>query len=207
MKDGGTRIKICGLTTEQDIENVNKYRPDLAGFVLFFPKSKRNLPLAQAKSLKDRLNPEIKSVAVVVSPNVEQARQIMEAGFDYIQIHGNMAENVYDLLELPVLRAFNVKDMDAFEEMKQRKKIAGYVFDASEPGSGKTFDWALLDRLERDDKLFLLAGGINENNVQEAMERVRPDGIDVSSSVERENAPGKDPEKMKKMIRMVHDEQ
>ncbi|MDO5147494.1 MAG: phosphoribosylanthranilate isomerase [Eubacteriales bacterium] len=203
MRRRKTLIKICGLTTEQDIENVNRYQPDLVGFILFFPKSKRYLPLDVARKLKDHLCSGIKSVAVVVSPDVEQVRQIMKAGFDYIQIHGSLREDVYDFLEIPVFRAFNVKDIDTFEEIKQKEKIAGYIFDASEPGSGKTFDWALLDSLERDDKLFFLAGGINETNVKEAMERVQPDGIDVSSAVEREDTPGKDPEKIKKIIRMV----
>lgn len=199
-------IKICGMTTEEDIAYANEYRPDLVGFVLFFPKSKRNQTIQEATRLRTRLAKEIKSVAVVVSPTVEQAKQIEENGFDYIQIHGKMGQEVYDSLCLPILRAFNVSDMKAFDRLRGLDKIAGYVFDSKNPGSGKTFDWLLLDQIERDGKLLLLAGGIDENNVREAIRQVNPDGIDVSSAVERVNGPGKDPEKMKNIIRMVHDE-
>lgn len=215
-----TLIKICGLTTEQDVVYANTFLPDFAGFVLFCPKSRRNLDLPAAAALRRKLSPRIKSVAVVVSPSVQQVREIESQGFDYIQIHGSLPEEVYEAIHLPVLRAVQADDIETFAAkegagafagtfaaMRDLSRIAGYVFDAREPGSGKCFDWSLLDGLERDGKLLFLAGGIHEGNVQEAIRRVRPDGIDVSSAVEvagQQMFRGKDPEKMKKIIRMVH---
>ena len=71
-----TLIKICGLTTEQDVVYANTFLPDFAGFVLFCPKSRRNLDLPAAAALRRKLSPRIKSVAVVVSPSVQQVREI-----------------------------------------------------------------------------------------------------------------------------------
>lgn len=202
-------IKICGLTTKKDIEYANAFLPDFAGFVLFYPKSFRNLELSKAQMLRKQMCPRVKSVAVVVSPTVEQIEQIQDAGFDYIQVHGKLSQEVYKATQLPILRAFNGKEIETFDQWKKYRKIAGYVFDSGNPGSGETFNWSSMDSIKRDGKLFFLAGGIHEENVREAIRQVNPDGIDVSSSVEitKRGIRGKDPEKMKKMIRMVHNEQ
>ena len=96
-----TKIKICGMTCEEDIKAVNKYLPDYIGFVLFFPKSKRNISIKQAKELLAKADKRIKTVAVVVSPTIEQLLQIEEAGFDSIQIHGTMTKEVYEQCQLP----------------------------------------------------------------------------------------------------------
>ncbi len=197
-------IKICGLTTKKDIDCANAFLPDMAGFILFFPKSRRNKTIEEAAALRAALSPAVKSVAVVVSPNTEQVSRIEEAGFDYIQIHGTLDAAVYDAVSLPILRAFNVTDLDEYERAKGLSKIAGYVFDSKNPGSGTPFDWTLLDHLKRDQKMMLLAGGIDAGNVLEAIRQVNPDGVDVSSSVETEGLPGKDPEKMRRIIALVH---
>ena len=97
-----TKIKICGMTCEADIEAVNMYLPDYIGFVLFFPKSKRNISIEQAKYLLKKVDKRIQTVAVVVSPTTEQVRQIEEVGFDYIQIHGTITGEVYEQCILPV---------------------------------------------------------------------------------------------------------
>lgn len=82
-------------------------------------------------------------------------------------------------------------------------RIAGYVFDAIEPGSGKTFDWKLVDNIPRDEKLLLLAGGLNPDNVRMAIEAVHPDGVDVSSGVENDDKAGKNPEKIHDFVAAV----
>ena len=177
--------------------------PDFAGFVLFFEKSKRNNTIEQAKSLISALSENIKKVAVVVSPSLEQIRAIEAAGFDYIQIHGTLESDLLEKIKLPVLRAFNVTDLDQYETYHRCKKIAGYVFDAIEPGSGKTFDWNLVKTLPKDEKLFLLAGGLHSGNVQGAIHALQPDGVDVSSGVEYDDKPGKDPEKVASFVSKV----
>lgn len=191
-----TLIKICGLTTLSEIMEVNKIKPDFAGFVLFFEKSKRNNTMEHAKQLVHELSKDIKKVAVVVSPDLAQITEIEAAGFDYIQIHGRLAPDVFDNIHLPVLRALHVTELAWYQDYEFCPKIAGYVFDALEPGSGKTFDWNLIKDLPRADKLFFLAGGLRPENVQEAIHALHPDVVDVSSGVEYENKSGKDPEKM-----------
>lgn len=147
-----TKIKICGMTCEADIKAVNTYLPDYIGFVLFFPKSNRNISIEQAEHLLEKVDKKIRTVAVVVSPTTEQIRQIEKAGFDYIQIHGTVTEDVYKQCKLPILRAFNVSDLDKLNEYEAKDKIKGYVFDSKTPGSGKTFDWSLLDNIRQRQK-------------------------------------------------------
>ena len=178
MKKQATKIKICGLTKEKEADYLNQIHADFAGMVVFFPKSKRNISLDQAKKIKSALLPEIKTVAVTVSPTLAQIRQIAEAGFDLIQIHGDPADldiktaksicEYTSKFSLPILKAFNVSDIDSYNYWQSCPSVAGFVFDAAKPGSGKTFDWTLLKN---------------------------PDGVDVSSGVEflEKDRPGKDP--------------
>ena len=213
-----TKIKICGMTCEADIKAVNTYLPDYIGFVLFFPKSNRNISIEQAEHLLEKVDKKIRTVAVVVSPTTEQIRQI-----DYIQIHGTVTEDVYKQCKLPILRAFNVSDLDKLNEYEAKDKIKGYVFDSKTPGSGKTFDWSLLDNIrqrqktdaskdvshKKNKKMIFLAGGIDETNVKRAISQVAPDVIDLSSAVEKTSEDGtfhgKDPEKIRTIVTMVHD--
>ena len=85
-----TKIKICGLTTPQEAGWVSKAQADYAGMVLFFPKSKRNITIDQAKEIMKYLSPQIRKVAVVVSPSALQIKEIQENGFDIVQIHGQV---------------------------------------------------------------------------------------------------------------------
>ena len=191
-----TKIKICGLTSPAEARYLNENHVDFAGIVLFFPKSKRNISIEQAMEIMAALDASIKRVAVVVSPSIEQIRQIEAAGFDYVQIHGEIPETEA-AIAIPILKAFNVSDMNSYEKYHNDSRIAGYVFDAIEPGSGETFDWRLVDNIPRDEKLLLLAGGLNPDNVRMAIEAVHPDGVDVSSGVENDNGAGKNPEKIR----------
>lgn len=198
--NSNTKVKICGLTSPAEARYLNENHVDFAGMVLFFPKSKRNISIEQAKDIMAALDASIKRVAVVVSPSIEQVRQIEAAGFDYVQIHGEIPETETEAeaaIAIPILKAFNVSDMGSYEKYHNDSRIAGYVFDAIEPGSGKTFDWKLVDNIPRDEKLLLLAGGLNPDNVRMAIEAVHPDGVDVSSGVENDNGAGKNPERIR----------
>ena len=204
--NSNTKIKICGLTSPAEARYLNENHVDFAGMVLFFPKSKRNISIEQAKEIMAALDASIKRVAVVVSPSIEQVRQIEAAGFDYVQIHGEIPETETEAeaaIAIPILKAFNVSDMGSYEKYHNDSRIAGYVFDAIEPGSGKTFDWKLVDNIPRDEKLLLLAGGLNPDNVRMAIEAVHPDGVDVSSGVENDNGAGKNPEKIHDFVSAI----
>ena len=198
-----TMIKVCGLTEVREAEYLNRLKIDFAGFVLFFPKSKRNISIEKAEEIMKHLDKNIKKTAVVVSPAKEPIIDICNSGFDYIQIHGKIEEEVLKMAQIPVLKAFNVDDMDEFKMYSSNEKIAGYVFDAAEPGSGRSFDWDILSQIERDGKLFVLAGGLNPDNVRKAVAAVNPDMVDVSSGVENDDGFGKDILKIEKFVKQI----
>jgi phosphoribosylanthranilate isomerase len=198
-----TKIKICGLTTPQEAEWVSKSQVDYAGMVLFFPKSKRNITIEQAKEIMKSMLPQIQKVAVVVSPSALQIKEIQKAGFDIVQIHGQVLPEALETLRIPFLRAFNVDNMQEWERYEAEPKCIGYVFDAVKPGSGETFDWSSIPNLPEDGKPYLLAGGLNPANVGSAVAAMHPYGVDVSSGVERDSGTGKDPEKMEVFVRAV----
>lgn len=198
-----TKIKVCGLTSPREAEWLLEEKIDFAGIVLFYHGSRRNTQPEQAKEILAALGEGMKKVAVVVSPTVEQVRIMQGLSFDYIQIHGTVSPEVVDALTVPFLRAFHVDNMQEYEIYRECRKCAGYVFDAPAPGSGKTFDWNLIPDIPRGDKMFLLAGGLSPSNVAEAIRNVHPDGVDVSSGVEREGGKGKDPDKIRAFARAV----
>lgn len=193
-------VKICGLKNTKEAEFVNSAKADFAGIVLFFPKSKRNTDLSMAEQILSTLDPKIRKVAVTVSPTRSQIEIIEQMGFDFIQIHGKIDNACFKILKLPVLKAFNVNDISEYTDYQKYEQIAGYVFDAPNYGGGKPFDWSTLDNINRDGKLFVLAGGLNAANVAQAIHKVHPDMVDVSSGVENINGTGKDYKKILEFV-------
>lgn len=198
-----TKIKICGITCREDIEILNEFLPEYAGFVMFFPKSRRNISAQTACTLLSLLDKRIKTVAVTVCPTAQQVSEIGECGFDFIQMHGEVKSSVIDSSPIPVFKAFNVSDIEKVGNFAKNDKVCGYVFDAASPGSGKTFDWDILKNIPLKDKLFVLAGGLDCKNVSDAVEILNPDIVDVSSGVENESKTGKSREKVAAFITMV----
>ena len=180
-------VKICGITDVEETEYLNENNVDMAGMVLYFPKSKRNITLEKAKEIMASLNENIKKVAVVVSPS-------------FVQIHKDLPDGLFNETLIDVLKAFNVNDLEELGKYKNIENIKGYVFDAPTYGSGETFDWSLLNNIKRDDKLFILAGGLNGDNVRDGIKAVQPDGVDVSSGVENDNGVGKSREKIREFV-------
>ena len=228
MQMGKTKVKVCGLTREEEAEMLADCRVEFAGMVLFFPKSKRNVTLQQAEKILAALKKYgvSKSVAVTVSPTKEQVEQIMRLGFDYIQIHGTLSDEVHDVLRIPVIRAVNVAGETAEDKESIRRQLESVLADhqaegftnytvfsvwdtyGSSPGAGKTFDWNLLKNIQKTDKLLFLAGGLTPENAAQAVKTVAPDVVDVSSGVEKDVSPcaafaGKDAEKITKFVENV----
>ena len=204
MKDNrAVLVKVCGLTDTMEADYLNKNKVDFAGFVLFFPKSKRNISIEKAEQIMAELDENIKKVAVIVSPDESEIQQINGSGFDYVQIHGEIKDRLLEQISKPVFKAFNIKDIKNIHKYQNNAKIVGYVFDAAAPGSGKVFDWSILNDIKRYAKTFILAGGLNDSNVREAVKLVNPDVVDVSSGVEYDSGRGKDPEKIKQFIRQL----
>lgn len=199
------KVKICGLTREEEAQYLSDAGADYAGFV-FYEKSKRNVSIDQAVRIKKKLNPSIRSVAVTVDPDIDMIKKIEEAGFNIIQIHGGIKKEAVGAASIPVWAAVNAKTSDEAEERiraieddlgELKDKIEAYIFDAPSFGSGIRSDWTG-GRRPGTDKLFVLAGGLDSENVAEGIRIFNPDIVDASSSVE--GAEGKDRNKVSDLI-------
>lgn len=197
------KIKICGITEETEADYLNEASVDYAGFIQFVPKSKRNISTERASSIIKKLHSCIQPIAVTISPSTDQLRTIEQAGFAIVQIHGDISDELLESISLPVIKAFNVNDLSDYERFHQKKQVIGYIFDAQIPGSGKTFDWSLLQKIPHDEKISFLAGGLHPDNVVQALKTTMVDGADTSSGVENDNGIGKSREKILEFTRRV----
>ena len=195
-----TKVKICGLKNPTDIKCINTLSPDFAGFVMFFEKSHRNISVQTAQELLALLDKNIKSVAVTVSPTEEQLEQIHTLGFDYVQIHGKISKKLLSECKTPVIRAINVSGIESIGDIENLDNVKGILFDSAVPGSGKSFDWSMLERLPKNQKMLFLAGGLTADNVSKAVAQLRPFAVDVSSGVELADKSGKDFELVRTFI-------
>ncbi len=212
------KIKICGITRENEIQMLNAAGVDYAGFVIF-EKSKRYITTARAAELFRGLDGHIRKVAVTVSPDEALLAQIEEAGFDIIQVHKELKQSVMEKATIPIWLAVNAQDMDeALEKLEWTKtleselktKIEAIVLDAPAYGSGKTFNWRKSKRLKKagtnsppDSSMLVLAGGLNAENVAEGIECFSPDVVDVSSGVENDDGIGKSEAKIRAYVQAV----
>ena len=197
-----TKIKICGLKRELDIEYINEFLPEFAGFV-FYPKSKRYVDFEKAKSLKSKLDKNIKAVGVFVNEDIEKILFLCKNDIiDIIQLHGNEDEEYIKKLkektEKPVIKAVRID-----ENKKDYSSIfvdtsADYILLDSTAGSGKTFDW---EKVSLPKKPFFAAGGINIKNAEKAIKIFTPFALDISSGVETDGV--KDREKIKDIINLI----
>ncbi len=198
-----TTIKLCGLTRESDIKAANELKPEYVGFV-FYDKSRRSVTKQQAKKLKTMLNPEIKTVGVFVDANPSEIEELFQENIiDVAQLHGNEDDDYVKKLmdvNIPVIKTFKANSPE--ELIKAEKSSADMImFDAGN-GEGKTIeDWKLLTYIERP---FILAGGLNQENVAKAIEVTKPYGVDVSSGIETDKL--KDNAKMKEFVKAVREE-
>ena len=192
-----TKIKLCGLSRTEDIEAVNQLLPDFMGFV-FYEKSVRNVSLDRAKELKALLDSRIKAVGIFVDEDPEFIKKLTsENVIDIIQLHGSedetYVENIKAATGRPVIQAFKVKEPQDVEKANNSK--ADYILLDSGMGTGKPFNWELLQGIKRD---YFLAGGLFPENVKEAIETVKPYAVDVSSGIETDKK--KDVDKMRRFV-------
>ena len=197
------KIKICGIRRLEDIEIVNMYKPDYIGFV--FADSKRKVNHETASNLKDNLDSDIQSVGVFVDADVDEIVELYDKGIiDIAQLHGSESEEYIRILKentnykLKIINAIEMsEDMDL---MEYDNSIADFLLLDSGKGSGKTFDWRLIRKdLQKD---FFLAGGINSENVIEAIDEFDPYAIDLSSSLETDGF--KDEDKIREIMEVIN---
>ncbi|HXF91152.1 MAG TPA: phosphoribosylanthranilate isomerase [Nitrospiraceae bacterium] len=204
----GCKVKICGITNAADAQVAVEAGADAVGFV-FHRKSPRRVAADVVKAIVSELPPFVLPVGVFVNEDAKIVRDLMdECGLALAQLHGNEPASYCERLGRPILKAIRLRDRGSFlalAEFQGRAQVRGFVVDAfSEEaygGTGQTTDWTLAAEAAKAAKI-LLAGGLTPENVGEAIEKVRPYGVDVSSGVEA--SPGKkDPEKVRAFIRAV----
>ena len=195
-----TKIKICGLRSEEDISYVNELHPDYIGFV-FLKGRHRYISPQYAGILRKQLDPAIQSVGVFVDEPVEEVAALLKEGTIQIaQLHGQedeeYARKLKQMCDRPVVKAFIIKSLADLE--KARSYPTDYLLLDNGMGTGEAFDWSLAKGINRP---FFLAGGLTMDNVRRAITCVHPYGVDVSSGVETDGR--KDYCKMKAFIEMV----
>lgn len=201
-----TKVKICGITNLADALLCLKLGADEIG-LNFYPQSKRYTSFEEAVVWVPQLPAPIRKVGVFVDiPICDILLPLSELELDAIQLHGDEdAEYIADLrieTDVQIIKAIKVKSSDDLHGLSEYKadSILLDTFSAREKGgTGEVFDWRLAAQVSGKETLIYLAGGLNPDNVQEAIKKVRPYAVDVASGVESE--PGKkDPEKLKAFI-------
>ncbi|WHH59598.1 phosphoribosylanthranilate isomerase [Petroclostridium sp. X23] len=196
------KVKICGLTTKKDIDIINKYRPDYIGFV--FAESRRKVTPGIVREMTGALAAEIKKVGVFVNASAETVNEISDiCEIDIIQLHGDETPYYCSLINKPIWKAVRVKDEKSLENVQQYP-VDTLLLDAYAAdqygGVGRTFDWELVSKIGADRRI-ILAGGLNNGNVEAAISLVHPYCVDVSSGVETDGR--KDEAKIKEFLEKV----
>jgi phosphoribosylanthranilate isomerase len=200
-----TRVKICGITREQDAEAAVESGADAIGFVFYEP-SPRCVAIERAAAIACRLPPFVTTVALFVNAESDVIAEVVDrVGVDLLQFHGQECADYCGQHRRPWIRAVRVKpETDLLAAQAEFASGRGLLLDAYRPGvpggTGETFDW---DRIPRDlAPRIVLAGGLDARNVGDAVRRVRPFAVDVSGGVEAEKGI-KDPQKIKAFIEEV----
>ena len=195
-----TKIKLCGLKRPGDIEYVNELNPEYIGFV-FAKKSKRYISPKEAEALRKQLNEKIIPVGVFVDEDIDIIVDLIRSNvICAVQLHGNESEDYIKALKeitgITIIKAFQIKSQ---EDIKlANKSLADYVLLDSGGGSGETFDWSIINKINRP---YFLAGGLTSHNVEIAIGKLNPFAVDASSSLETDGF--KDKEKMTAFVNAV----
>jgi len=181
-----TRIKICGITRPGDGVAAAQAGADAIGLV-FYPPSPRFLSIERAREIRNALPPFVPAVALFVNPDAAQVAQVVGTVHPaMLQFHGEETPEFCAQFGIPFIKAARVaQGIDLLEYLRPFGAASGWLLDAHVAeygGVGARFDWSLVPaRLERP---LVLSGGLTHKNVGEAIRRVRPWGVDVSTGVE-----------------------
>ena len=200
------KVKICGITSLEDGLNAVRLGADYIGFV-FYDKSPRSVSIRQAQEIGEGV-PNVKRVGLFVDENPDRVRQISATvGLDVLQFHGNESPRYCEQFPgVNVWKAIRVQDASSLTQIPKFKSVATILLDAYVPGkeggTGETFNWELAKQAKEYGKWIVLAGGLDQSNVAQAISIVDPFCVDVSSGVE-ESKGKKSMEKMKAFIEAV----
>ncbi|MDR2098353.1 MAG: phosphoribosylanthranilate isomerase [Spirochaetaceae bacterium] len=200
------KVKICGLFREEDIDFVNDAKPDYAGFV--FAASRRQLDFKTARKLRSKLVDGIVPVGVFVNAEIGTIEALYSEGIiGAAQLHGGEDEAYIERLKkrcrIQVIKTVICSGPCGAGDLIQAGSAADFLLFDSGAGSGRNFDWNILDfknKAQKPSRPWFLAGGINQDNIAKAMP-LNPFCIDVSSGVESGGV--KDGEKIKTIVSAV----
>lgn len=214
------RVKLCGMSRDEDVLAVAQARPDMCGFIVNFPKSHRNISPGQLAHLCEVLDEADACTAAAVAtsglpvslhpiwrvgvfvdePLDSLIHLVREGSIDLVQLHGNESNAYVSELRhqtrVGTIQAYRVQSED--DAARAEGSAADMVLLDNGQGTGEAFDWSYVPRVRRP---FILAGGLNPENVGQALAEVRPWGVDMSSGIETEKL--KDPAKIEAAVRAV----
>jgi len=198
-----TKVKICGLKEQQHVQVAVEAGADAIGFV--FAPSKRRVTVEQAQQLAKHVPGGILKIGVFVNPSAEELRTAMESvPLDYVQYHGEESPEFIRQQGYPAIKALSVRGPEDIRAAANYD-VDYYLFDAPgtdfKGGSGHTFDWTLLEMIGIPREKLILAGGLQAENIEEAVSLVSPFMVDVSSGVETDGI--KDIVKINEFIKAV----
>ncbi len=203
------KVKICGITNLADARYAAGALADYLGFI-FYEKSPRFIDPAEAGAIINWIEGPEKVGVFVNQPLDDVNRIAKESGLEMVQLHGNETLEYCQLIEKPIIKVIHIPLDYDLEELKAKvllySEVAKFLLfdskiDNQWGGTGKTFDWNILKEITGDVPFFL-SGGLNPNNLKEAIETVHPYAVDISSGVEEE--PGiKDFEKIEAVMEIV----
>lgn len=187
-----TRVKICGITNLADALAAAEAGADALG-LNFYEKSPRHISLKAAAEISKQLPPFVLRVGLFVNaPEERVMRAVGECGLTMLQFHGDEPPEFCTQFGLMSMKAFRIRDAESLKELPKFATDA-WLLDAYSPaargGTGETFNWDLAMEAQKLGKPIFLAGGLTPENVAEAVRKVKPFGVDVSSGVE--SSPGK----------------
>lgn len=185
------KIKICGITSLEDALVAIDAGADALGFV-FFSQSPRHIFPEQAAAIIRHLPPLVQTIGLFVDESLETVNATADqCGLDLIQLHGNESPGYCDNVRRRVIKAFRVKNITSLEPIRDYR-VSACLLDTWTPaahgGTGRAFNWEFAACAAQTGRI-ILAGGLNPDNIAEAIRQVRPYGVDVSSGVE--SSPGK----------------
>ena len=203
---GRTRVKYCGITRVEDALMAARLGVDAIGLV-FYSESPRSVTIEQAQAILSALPPFITTVGLFVNADASFVEEVIEAvSIDLLQFHGEEPAEFCQKFPRPYIKVIRMKsgtDIPCF--VQEHEKAQAILLDTFMPGqaggTGQAFDWNLIPATL--SKPIVLAGGLNVDNVAEAIKRVRPYAVDVSGGIEKEKGI-KSPEKMKCFLQEVN---
>lgn len=201
MASGRIRIKMCGMTRSEDIAEAALLGVDAVGLI-FYPKSPRYVSISDAKRLLASCPVFVDAVAVMVNPDDAMVRQVLdELPIQWLQFHGSESGQFCAQFKKPYIKAVSVSHpMVVNDAIREHPEASAFLLDTPSTyhgGTGQCFDWRLVPHDTR--KPLILAGGLNANNIIEAVRMAKPFAVDVCSGIERTQGI-KDHQKMRQLI-------